>query len=54
MSKKRNQDKNKLYRLVLFLGSLTALLIIALAGLYIRNENRLTGVQSKMSEYLKK
>ena len=52
MSKKCNRSKNKLYRLVLFLGSLAVLFIVALAGLYIRNENRLTGVQSKMSEYL--
>ena len=53
MSKKRNRKKNKQYRFLLFLGSLAVLLIIAVAGLYIRNENRLTGVQSKMSEYLK-
>ena len=53
MSKKRNRKKNKQYRLLLFLGSLAVLLIIAVAGLYVRNENRLTGVQSKMSEYLK-
>ena len=53
MSKKRNRKKNKQYRFLLFLGSLAVLLIIAVAGLYVRNENRLTGVQSKMSEYLK-
>ena len=53
MSKKRNRKKNKQHRFLLFLGSLAVLLIIAVAGLYIRNENRLTGVQSKMSEYLK-
>lgn len=53
MSKKRNQKKNKQYRLLLFLGSLAVLLIIAVAGLYIRNENKLASVQGKMSEYLK-
>ena len=53
MSKKRNREKNKQYRLLLFLGSLAVLFIVVLAGLYIRNENRLAGIQGKMSEYLK-
>ncbi len=53
MSKKRNRKKNKQYRFLLFLGSLAVLLIIAVAGLYVRNENRLAGIQGKMSEYLK-
>lgn len=45
--------KHKVYKLLIALCSLVILIVAIAIVLHIKNENRLAGIQGKMSEYLK-
>lgn len=54
MAKKVSKTKkHKVYKLLIALCSLVILIVAIAIVLHIKNENRLAGIQGKMSEYLK-
>ena len=46
-------NENKIYKLLIILCSLVALIVAIAIVLHIKNENKISNAQSGMSEYLK-